>query len=512
MAADGVADLAAASLPQSIAFDLGYGPSDMSPVSDGIPVYTQGDSLWVKSTYDVAVNASLVSAGGHLEGVRTLQPQDVVALHSFASGDEPGVWNITVGAPGGDLVVPFHLAQTTGQGVKMGSVSYSLQGGSLSISGSVDSGYSYDQVVSAVANSSVDAISFPIPQGLGAGNVTVSGKGNSILVATTGRLASPFTFSFELFHQYSFSAFGTNILQTRSLEAASSPPFLMNSTSGVATTLNWNFPARDGTYVAKAIFESQTGLVGAEGEIVMVNGSWSPLDPSATAPLASANFTLNDSLAGGPASWPRTVYLMYRILGVQGVASVPVQAGLSGVALLAGTWGVPLEDAAVETAPNPSVTQVSQEGNVVYLLASQYPVKLDFSVSIGGGRAAPVSQTIESQYTLANDNVSAGQLTVKLAGYGSGATVRITGADGTTITRTVNGGNGSVFYIPPGSYDVAATGAFDSVSTTVTVAGGSANSVLLDIGIFHIAEIALAVTASLGVATFLVYKLRVRRV
>lgn len=506
-----VADLAAVSTPQSISFDMGYGPSDMSPVSDGIPVYTYGDSLWVMSTYDTAVNISLVPANGSPEGARTLQPQDVVALHSFSSGDQPGVWNITVGAPTGDVVVPFHLVETAGQGVAIDSMSYSLQGGTLLISGSVRSGFAYDQEVSALANSSVDAISFRIPSDLGAGNVTVSGKGGSILVATTGSLVSPFTFSFELFHQYSFSAMGTSILLTKSLEAAASQPFLVNSTSQVATPLDWNFHARDGRYVAKALFESQTSLVGAEGGIVMVNGSWSPLDPSATVPLTSQNFTLKDGLAGGPASWPRTVYLMYRILGVEGVTSVPVQAGLSGVALLAGSWGVPLEDASIRTAPNPSITQVSQQGNVVYLLGSQYPVKLNFSVSIGGGRAQSGSQTIESPYALTSDSVSAGRLTVKVAGYGAGASVLVSGGDGTSITRTVSGGNGSVFYVPPGSYNVAATGTFDSVSTTVTVADGSASSVLLDIGTFHIAEMALVVTASLGVASFLVYRFRVRR-
>ncbi|MDA4118866.1 MAG: hypothetical protein OK455_11060, partial [Thaumarchaeota archaeon] len=48
--------------PQPIPFDLGYGPSAMSPVPQGIPVYAVGDTMWAMSTYNQSVTITLLTA------------------------------------------------------------------------------------------------------------------------------------------------------------------------------------------------------------------------------------------------------------------------------------------------------------------------------------------------------------------------------------------------------------------------------------------------------------------
>jgi hypothetical protein len=479
----------------------------MSPVGAGVPVYTAGDSLWASSDYNQSVTVSLVSASAQPVETETLDPQAIIPLYSFGAGDAPGVWNITVGAPDGKVVVPFHLVNTKGQGVGIESTSYSLQGGNLSISGNASLGFSYAQEVCALSNDSMNRMSFQLPQSLGQGNVTISGAGNQFSVATAGTIDSPFAFSFELYYPYAFNAMGTNTLVTSNLRAAESQPILVNSSATSSASLQWNFPTRDGRYEMKSFFQSATGLVASEGRILMVNGSWASLDSCTNDSLASQNFALEDSVVNGPNHWPKSIYLMYRVFGVEGVSSAPVSAGLSGVSFLASTWRVPLQDVKVEVAPDPRILQVSEQANSVYVLASQYPFALNFSVAIGGSQAASGSMTIESPYTLTNSSVNVGRLTVLVLGDGGAeAVVQVFGTTGGNITRLVNGSQSSSFYLPAGSYRVAASDGFNSLSTTVALTDGSDSTVKLDIGTFQSLEVALTLTAVVGVASYLVYR------
>jgi hypothetical protein len=492
---------------QPIPFELGYGPSGMSPVGDGVPVYTAGDSLWATSGYNQSVTVSLVSASAQLVDTKSLDPEAIIPLYSFGTGDIPGVWNITVGAPDGNVVVPIHLVNTKGQGVGIESTSYSLQGGTLSISGNASLGFSYAQEVCALSNDSMNKMSFQLPQNLGQGNVTISGAGNQFAVATARTINSPFAFSFELDYPYAFNAVGTNTLVTSNLRAAESQPILVNSSAKSITSLQWNFPPRDGRYEIKSFFQSATGLIASEGRILMINGSWASLDSCTNNPLVSQNFALEDSVVSGPSHWPKSIYLMYRIFGVEGVASAPVSAGLSGVSFLASTWGVPLQDVKVEVAPDPRILQVSEQANSVYVLASQYPFPLNFSVAVGGSQAASGSLTIESPYTLTNSSVSVGRLTVFVIGDGSAeAVARVIGTTGGNITRLVNDSQASSFYLPAGSYRITASQGFNSLSTTVTLADGSDSTVKLDIRTFQSLQVALALTAVIGAVSYLVYR------
>src|SRR5438445_9444062 len=45
----------------SVALSLGFGPSSLSPVSNGIPVYTVGDTIWAESAYNFSIPLSVTS-------------------------------------------------------------------------------------------------------------------------------------------------------------------------------------------------------------------------------------------------------------------------------------------------------------------------------------------------------------------------------------------------------------------------------------------------------------------
>src|SRR5690348_4485267 len=65
--------------------ELGYGPSALRSVTDGIPVYTVGDQLWVMST-NSSVAVTLEAAPGSTAGVQpitaTLDPGIPFPLHT----------------------------------------------------------------------------------------------------------------------------------------------------------------------------------------------------------------------------------------------------------------------------------------------------------------------------------------------------------------------------------------------------------------------------------------------
>jgi hypothetical protein len=143
----------------------------------------------------------------------------------------------------------------------------------------------------------------------------------------------------------------------------------------------------------------------------------------------------------------------------------------------------------------------------VYVLATQYPLTINFSVAVGGSQAAPSSLTIENPYTLTKGNVSVARFTVLVISDDNSAkaVVEVFGATGVNITRLANVGQSSSFFLPAGSYRVTATQGLNSLSAMATLTNGSDNTVKLDLSTFQRLEVALTLTAVVGVVSILLY-------
>ena len=185
---------------------------------------------------------------------------------------------------------------------------------------------------------------------------------------------------------------------------------------------------------------------------------------------------------------------MYRTFGVEAVNSYPVKANLSSVNFVASPWGKPLQDGKATFSPSSGVLQTSQEGGSLFVLASQYPVQLNYSLGFGGGvDLAQGSVTVDGSYSTQNIEVNSAELNVHVLGdQGSPVTLEVTSSQGANITASgpVESNQTVSLFLPTGSYTVTALQAGgESESAKVGLTDGLATAVTLNFNATPIIEI-----------------------
>ncbi len=506
----------------SALISLGFGPSSLSPVSDGVPVYTVGDTLWAESGYNYTVALSITSASASSSSppravaARLLGPQVITRLYTFTSGDTDGVWNMTIAGVKAAIVIPLHFVNPAAHPVSLGPLLYSLDGGNISISTQAKLGDSYDQEVCAAGNATSTGVTLSLPTNMHEkGKLTLT-PGDQLRVAASGQVNESFSFWLQLFHPYSLEAAAANSLVINDLMAAQSQPVTFASTGDANTTLVLNTPLREGRYDLRAFFQNSTSLEVVQSRLLVVNGSsWVSLsDACQPKAIQSQGLSYPANLTNGQDNWPRSLYIMYRTFGVEAVSSFPVRANLSAVKFVASPWDSPLQDISVKVSPQPGIVQTSQEGSSLFVLTSHFPVSLNYSVDISGGQnLARGTVTLNQRYGSQTSQLKLAKLTVHvLSDQSSPSTLKVTGPQGVDITSALVGSNQtSSFLLPTGSYTVAASQGGDSQSAQVSLTDGVATAVTLNFSTFLTFEIILIVTAIMaGLANILIWVLRTR--
>jgi hypothetical protein len=507
-------------LPASIPFSLGFGPSSLSPVSDGVPIYTVGDTIWAASRFSNSVPVSLTSAKADASapsGVVAMQllgPQAVTPLHTFTPTDADGIWNITIG---NQLLIPVRFVNPTYHTVSLGPLQYSLDAGNLSISAQAGLGDSYDQEVCAGGDTAGAGVSLSLPARMQDTGKVILIPGAPFTIVTSGQVNESTAFWFELYHPYGRYVGGANSVAVDDLMTAASRPVALASNATSTTALTSNMPLREGRYDLRAYFQNSSSLDVVQSRVLVVNDSrWVSLSGSSCQPQAiqSQRISYSASLTGGHENWPRNFYIMYRTLGVESVASYLVDANISSVNFVASPWEQPLQGVKVNVSPAPGVIQTSQEGSSLFVLASKYPVQLNYSLDFGGGRdLAQGSLKVTERYTTQTSAFETAELTVHvLSDQSSPTTLDVTGPGGVDITRGAMGSNQTkVLLLPTGSYAVTASQGGNSQSVQVGLTDGLATSVSLNLGAFPALEVILVVTATAAaVANVAVWVLRSR--
>jgi hypothetical protein len=501
---------------------LGFSPSSLSPVSGGVPVYTTGETIWAESAYNYSVTLSLTSAPlpngapGAVVATKPLDPEAVTPLYTFTPADTDGVWNITLASTQGSAVIPVRFVNlVNNRPVSLGPIQYSLEGANLSISAQASLGNSYDQEVCAAGSTPEPALTLSLPRDMGdLGSIALT-PGNPFGITVLGVLNKPLSFWFELYHPYAVDTTATSNLVADNLMAAQSQPFDVVSNGPANTVLTWNTPLRAGRYDLRAFFQNSTSLdVFQSRVLILSDSSWISLSSTCLPQtIQSPDVSYSANLTSGLADWPRTLYVMYRTFGVEAVNSYPVKANLSSVNFVASPWGKPLQNGRVSVSPSGGVLQTSQEGGSLFVLASQYPVHLNYSLDIGGVHIAQGSVTIDGSYSTQNIEVSTAELTVQvLSDQSSPIILEVTGSQGANVTaRTVESSRTASLFLPAGSYTVTALQAGQSESARVGLTDGLASAVTLNFNATPSLEIILVVTAAVAaVANVLIWTLRSR--
>jgi hypothetical protein len=513
---------ASSSLISSSSLSLGYGPSSLSPVSNGVPVYTVGDTVWAESGYNYSIPLSVTSARAgasvpaRVVAVRLLDSQVITPLYTFTAKDKDGIWNITLGSLRGTVVIPVRFVNLADHPVSLGPLLYSLNGGNISISAQANLGDSYDQEVCAGGNATSAGVSLSLPTDMrNAGNITLT-PGNPFDITATGQVNESFTFWVELFHPYSLDAVSANSLVINDLKTAQSQPVAFVSAGATNTTLTWNMPPREGRYDLRAFFQNSTSLEVVQSRVLIMNAtsSWVSLSEACQPQvIQSQNVSYSASLTNGQDNWPRSVYVMYRTFGVESFAAYPVNANLSSVDFVASPWNTTLQDIKVNVSPGAGILQTSQDGSSLFVLASHYPAELNYSVDISGGHnVAQGSLTVNQGYATQTNKLKLAKLTVHILSDQSAlSTLEVTGPQGVNITSGLVGSNQTSFLLPTGSYTVTALQAGNTQSAQVSLTDGLASAVTLNFNTFLSLEVILIVTAIMAAgANVLTWILRSR--
>jgi hypothetical protein len=461
---------------------LGYSPGTLTPISQGIPVYTAGDQMWIVS-YGAPLGVELLNASGRPAGSLALGHMQPTLLAVFGSADKPGNWLLNITTFGSGSTFYFLSVKLADPGTilpQMNSVHVD-SAGLLSLGFKANLGQAYDTGICLVGQNSPETVQVPIPGSLGTGQLLLSRNGSMTSIQPNGRILNPFSFWFELHAPRTYSQ-ELNILITRDTEEAASTsiPFSAGSSNRSTVDLVSSTTVREGRATLRAFFESSSGLQTFQTSILIPDAStweWLSGCTSSVAGVGS-NFTASASLKLPPDLWPRAMYLMYAESGVEAFSRVKISVSASIVNFVAEPWGTPLTDSGLEIFPGSMVLTSAMGNSTVYFVSSTYPVFANLGVP-GSNLGQLIS--IDYPYSVNSFQLPAGKLVVR--SLFNGGAVTNSSVSLRFGNQTIATGKGSpTFYVPAGGYTLVASYRGTNRSLGVVIANGNQTSVTIEFG------------------------------
>jgi hypothetical protein len=467
---------------------LGFGPTSLRPIGDGVPIYTVGDQMWVTSYSQSSLMLNLTDPSGVLVAQQFVGPNSSSLFYSFSSSDPEGVWTLDTAlafVPQNVQVTPILLAKPSPSATTM--TGYKLLGnGQLSMNFTIASATAYDIGACLVGSGLPDAASVPIPSKQGVGQLGLGRSGREVSVSLEGQVTNPFTFWLELHQDYSYLLQGTSTVVSRDVLAAESnavavPIGRSNLTKAVFQN---DLRMRTGRYTLRAFFEGSGGLSAYETSVLLTNSnSWIWLEgcTAASSSLISS-FTLASSLTRPISQWPRGVYTMYKDEGIDMFSLESLDVMPTAVAVFASPWGAALTSAHPSLIPNTNVDGFAFVNNTIYLTAKQYPAT--FAVSLLGGGSKETYSIQVGPFSVNVLNISTTKVVVSTLQDGkplSGVSVTLKYNNETLATLSTKAGK-AIFYVPAADYTVGASFGNSTMVGSVAGRAGIEADVTFDFG------------------------------
>lgn len=445
---------------------LGFGPQSMEPVSFGVPVYTIGDEIWVQSFNNSATLLVTLSEPSSVGGfaVQTqilfLVPGSLVNLYTLKPGDPLGNWSLSVfdntGGPtltvglrvaaAASLAPTYRDANVTGSGVSLG---YLLP---------VTSAYNVQECTIGASASST--ASFQLPGDIG-GSLSVSLNGGTA-TASDPNTAITFTGWLELYAARAFQN-GVTLVSEQTLAANSEGLVSINATTSVnRIPLIPDLNMRPGRYDLRAYVRGPSGLTSYDAPYLLVNGTtWISLRGcTQLASVGSQEFSMTTDLSGSNSTWPRELFTMYTMGGVEGVTAsrVPVSEVRIDVKNNATSGRL----AGVEmSAQGAGVHSWSSYNSGIYLIGTGYPLTVNVTLDFGGVATESFGVNVTAPFQHVNLRVEAGTLVVRTTAGGgplANATVGVSPAGSARqAVFTADSGGNVTLTLPLGEYDANAS-------------------------------------------------------
>lgn len=445
---------AASSIPSFLEF--GFSPSTLSSAQDGIPVFAPNDELWILSNLNQSISLNLSSDGRGVESV-SLPTSTAMRIYTFNNSDQEGNWTLSVAPPNSDafqIEIPF--VNPSDHNVAVSLAQYSIQNGQIGLGFSVTSSGAYD-LEGCLSTNSTGTVDVPLPSKLGSGTVSISSNLRAANISFTGKLNQTFSFWYEVYHSYSYSGALPNEYISRDLEVIRSSSAFFSSASTQTVSLTNETTLRPGKYLIESFFESGLGLsVFESNELLLIDGQWYSLKGCNTFQITSSSFTEQVNIAQDYLNWPKTLYLMYEINGVDSYSVAPIQINLARIDFFGQPGNVKLTYLAYAIS-SPDILATSAYNGSIYVVVKSLPVSLNVTPEFGNEALSNYTVSISQQFSTEEIVVPVGRLTVQLLGSTEsvrGIPIAVTNGRGGSVLGDTDPSGLVSFYLPSGSYNV----------------------------------------------------------
>lgn len=487
---------------------VGLSPSTLAPMSQGVPVYTVGDELWMTSNLGSSLRASLSpNSFPPNSSSTTLDPGAVALLHTFREADIGGNWSLRLSSPNASQTVPVQFVKQN-QNLLPVLTSHAFSNkGDLLLNYTMNAGSAYD-IQACVLGADVPAVvQIPIPSAMGSGQLLLRRANVNATVTLLGQLSSTSTFWFELHHLYSYTVPNSSGLIARDVKVATSATLLLSQTGNAAhnASITEDAPIRRGRFSLRAFFRGSSGysiyetsvLIADSASWVWLQGCTSRLD------VASSTFSIDLSLGASTADWPHNLYTMYRLSGVEGLSLEPVTVAPAVINVLAVPWRERMAAARIVLAPNRDIEELKIVNGTIYLTANHFPLSLNVSIALGNAVFETQTLQVMQPYSIQELDVRAGRLDLVTRLNGSpalGALVVVFDQKNDTLAMAADAGGSASFLVPAGSYRLTATLSNQTREAQFTIQDGEEVPLSIEFGNAQSQTLsyALAIAAVIG--------------
>ena len=463
---------------------LGYDPSTVQPITNGIPVYSVGDQMWIQS-YNPNATAlvSLQDPRGRIpSGLITLDPNQVYQVYTFGASDLPGQWTLSITSSYGNFNVPFTLG-TANASLNPRYIGANLSNNLLNQAFELPQTSAYDVQTCTTGQALGSTVIYGLEGGRN-GSIDVFLDGNTSRVSVS-QASYPLAVWLELYSPYSYVVGGGGIVSRSLLVSATQEFTIAPPSTGVV--LRWvdQMPLHYGRFDLRTYVRTTSGLSLYEAPYLRTDsGDWIALTGcTSLIDVSTGVFTLSTSLDASNSTWPRQLYTMYDLGGVESYSVIPVAANETAIHLTDYPFHRPLSGVAINaSAPGVLPGQWEAYDSTVYLLTPNFPSDVSIRISFSGVVTEVVKTTVPAPYWPETLSIKVGTLQASVLYQGSAvanATYSISSPGTNAIEVKPNSLGALSIELPPGSYTVSASYHGTSTSEPVNVVVGQTSSATL---------------------------------